>query len=134
MSKPRYKWWGYAKAIIRAYPEHCAELSARQEQSIIANYNPMSGHSSLPGRTVEALATVTLAPIDQRELDAVAKAISFTQTLKDGSERLNLISLVFFNKTHTLSGAAMQCNVSYQTAKRWHNAFIVNVAKNFGLL
>lgn len=23
MSKPRYKWWGYARAMIRAYPEHC---------------------------------------------------------------------------------------------------------------
>lgn len=23
MSKPRYKWWGYARAMIRAYPERC---------------------------------------------------------------------------------------------------------------
>ena len=23
MSKPRYKWWGFVKAMIRAYPERC---------------------------------------------------------------------------------------------------------------
>lgn len=134
MSKPRYKWWGYAKAIIRAYPEHRKELEARQEQSVIAKYDAIGGHSSDIGRAVEALATVTLAPIDQRELEAVEKAIAYTQTLRDGGERLNLISMVFFNKTHTLSGAAMACNVSYTLAKRWHNRFIVEVGKNFGLL
>lgn len=30
MSKPRYDWWGYAKAIIRRYPTLRAELQERQ--------------------------------------------------------------------------------------------------------
>ena len=25
MSKPRYRWWGYAKAMLRAYPEDVTE-------------------------------------------------------------------------------------------------------------
>ncbi len=45
---------------------------------------------------------------------------------------MKLIDMVFFRKTHTLQGAAMVCNVSYGTAKNWHNRFIEQVARNYG--
>lgn len=69
-----------------------------------------------------------------REHIAVAEAIAQTSDFPDGQERLTLISLVFWERTHTLEGAAMAVNVSARTARRWHTDFIKLVAKKYGLL
>ena len=50
MSKPRYKWWGFAKAVIRAYPAHCDDLKAMREQGITPAYSA-AGHGSEVHRT-----------------------------------------------------------------------------------
>ena len=71
--------------------------------------------------------------MEMREFEAVDKAIEKTKRKKNGGERLKLLDMVFFKQTHTLHGAAMACNISYTTAQRWHKAFIMAVAKNFGL-
>lgn len=54
--------------------------------------------------------------------------------MQDGEERLKFICLVFWDKTHTLEGAAMAVNCSDRTARRWHTDFIKRVARNYGLL
>lgn len=41
MSKPRYDWWGYAKAIIRRYPTLRAELQERQRPAMEIDYSGM---------------------------------------------------------------------------------------------
>lgn len=33
MSKPRYRWWGYAKAMLRAYPQ---KVTAKEREAIEA--------------------------------------------------------------------------------------------------
>ena len=101
MSRPRYKWWGYVKAMIRAYP---------------------------------ALAGKSCKGIEARECDAVCRAKEVTYMLPDGAERLRLVDMVFFRQTHTLDGAAQEIPCSPRTAQRWHQDFIRQVAKEFGLL
>lgn len=132
MSKTRYKWWGYVKAIIRSYPQHKDNLKALREQSITVTYNAI-GHGSEAHRAIEDVALRELPQAEMKEYSAVDKAIQATLQYKDGSERLQLIDMVFFKKTHTLQGAAIACNISYGTAKNWHNRFIVQTAKSFGL-
>ena len=75
-----------------------------------------------------------LPEINRRELEAVQQAIEETRTLPNGKERLEMVRLVFWKKTHTLEGAAMKCHVSYVTARRWHGEFIKRTAQAFGLL
>lgn len=134
MSKPRYKWWGFVKAIIRAYPAHRAELAALREQPTTPTYTA-TGHGSSVRRAAEDTALAELPPLEMREYIAVEKAIQTTlKTCRDGTERMRLIELVFFKQSHTLQGAAMVCNISYGTAKNWHNRFIETTARNFGLL
>jgi hypothetical protein len=101
MSKPRYSWWGYVKAIIRRYD---------------------------PDREQELHGVALL------ENNAVRKAVSETRSMQDGEERLKFIRLVFWDKNHTLEGAAMAVNCSDRTARRWHTDFIKCVARNYGLL
>ena len=86
MSKPRYKWWGFAKAIIRAYPAHCDDLKALREQSITPAYSA-AGHGSEVHRTSEDTALCELPPTDMKEYNAVEKTIQTTlRTCRDGEE------------------------------------------------
>lgn len=133
MSKPRYKWWGYVKNVIRAYPDLTAQAKAMKEQQITASYQATGG-SSEPGKPVERLALKELPPQEQRELEAVEQTIRTTKNwLPEGKRRLMLIDMVFWKKSHTLCGAADALYISYATAKRWHNAFICLTAENLGL-
>lgn len=69
-----------------------------------------------------------------REREAVDRAIARTGELPDGEARLELARLMFWQCSHTLSGAAMKCCVSERTARRWHTEFIRMVAGEYGLM
>lgn len=133
MSKTRYKWWGYVKAVIRAYPEHRSELNSIREQSIVPAYGAAGGGGAA-SRTVECVALRELPEDEMREYEAVEQAMQDAMRFPNGAERLKLIEMVFFNRTHTLQGAAMVLFISYGTAKRWHNRFIENTAEHLGLI
>ena len=129
MSSPRYDWWPYVKGMIRRYPELCA----RQEELRRTKMSPnLTGMPGAHGQTSDPVADAALRELP--ELEAVRQAIEETRTLPNGEERLEMVRLVFWKKTHTLEGAAMKCHVSYVTARRWHGEFIKDVARAFGLL
>lgn len=134
MSSPRYDWWGYVKGMIRRYPDLCAKEKALHEVSISPNSSGMPGGKGGYSDPTASAALRELPQNSQRELDAVRKAIAETKMNDTGEERLKMMRLVFWEKTHTLDGAALQCHVSYRTASQWHGDFIRLVAKNFGLL
>ena len=101
MSKPRYSWWGYIKAVIRRYP---------------------------------SLTDAEVSGVALREKEAVRAAVEATERLDNGADRLMVVDLVFWSRTHTLEGAAMQVHVSLRTAQEYHRQFIRLVARNIGLL
>lgn len=67
------------------------------------------------------------------QAEAVKQAVDETKSFVDGTERLKLIDLVFWKQTHTLAGAAFECNVSYDTAVIWHRDFIKLVGKELDI-
>lgn len=135
MSKTKCKWWGFVKAVIRAYPEHCKELDMCHGQMMTARYDISGVSGRNMYRSAEAAALHDLPPEAMREYNAVDAALRETRRRKQtGAERVKLVDMVFFAKSHTLDGAAYALNVSYGTAKNWHNDFIKLVAKKYGLL
>ena len=69
--------------------------------------------------------------LEHREMEAVRRACERTLRLPDGRNRLDLIELVFWKRSHNLQGAAMKVSVSDRTALRWHGDFIKAVAREF---
>lgn len=134
MSKPRYRWWGYVMAILRAYPELCAKLQQLKEQHITVSYEPSGGGKGGIARPTESAALAELRGTEGKEYNAVRQAIEYTSKLRNGAERNALIDMVFFKKSHSLEGAAIALFISYSTAKRWHKEFILAVADFYGLL
>ena len=132
MSKPRYRWWGYVRAVIRAYPELSRRLAELRHSPVTARYGP-SGGAGGPTSPVERAAIRGLPHPEQREHDAVEAAIEQTKTLPDAAARLRLVDLVFWRQSHTLQGAAREVHLSYASAKRRQERFILLVAQNLGL-
>lgn len=75
-----------------------------------------------------------LPPVHRNELNAVRQAIEETKALKNGDERLEMVRLVFWAKTHTVVGVAMKFSRAERTVKEWHREFIRLVADKYGLL
>lgn len=134
MSKPRYDWWSYVKGIIRRYPELCT----RQEELRKINLSPdLSGMPHGRGKVSDPVADAALRElpkIKQREMEAVRKAIEETQKLDTGEERLRMIRLVFWDRTHTLEGVSQKSHRCKRTIVQWHGDFIRLVAKEFGFI
>lgn len=103
MSNPRCGWWPYVKWMIRVY-EVDRHIADKKKRKLTDG-----------------------------EFSAVEDAIEETKQRIDGAERLRLIDLVLWKRTHTLQGAAMVVYVSERTAQEWHRQFIYLVAEKRGL-
>ena len=133
MSKPRYGWWPYVKNMIYSYPSLCMLHQQALTQQITPAYSGQGGGSG-GGRKTEQAVVRASTRTAEREYEAVHLAIQQTRQLDSGAERLRLIRLVYWKRSHTLTGAAMEVHVSFPTAKRWHGDFIRLTARNYGLL
>lgn len=133
MSKPRYKWWGYIKNIIRAYPGLKKEYEALHEQSVTANTSGMPGGGEV-SRGTENIAIRELPYTKQREYEAVRRAVEYTKHFRNGEERLKIIDLMYWKNSHTLAGAGLQVGYGYDRARQIHQEFVVAVATYYGLM
>lgn len=134
MSSPRYDWWPYVKGMIRRYPELCVRQEELRRTRMSPNLTGMPGTHGQASDPVADAALRELPEINRREMEAVRQAIAETLTLDTGQERLQVIRCVFWDKTHTLEGAAMKLHRCKRTVTLWHGEFIRCVAKYFGLL
>ena len=99
----------------------------------------MTENSLEQGQVAAADIALSSPELDSRldamlaDMDAEDAAVEETKQLSDGAERLKLIDLVLWKRTHTLQGAAMVVYVSERTAQEWHRQFIYLVAEKRGL-
>lgn len=131
MSKTKYKWWGYIKSVIRAYPDLRKEYEDLHEQSVTANMSGMPGGGGV-SRGTEDIAIRQLPKPLQEEMEAVQNAIMVTKRMKTRKERMKLIDLEFWKQSHTLDGAAYATHICYDTAKDYRSDFIKTVAYFMG--
>ena len=133
MSATRYDWWPYVKGMIRRYPVLAEQYRDLHTPSMTADYSGMPKGGSAES-TLELMALRELPGTKQREYEAVRRAIETTRRMGNGADRLKVVRLVFWDRTHNLQGAAQTIPCGYRTAKRYHATFIRLVAKNYGLM
>lgn len=66
--------------------------------------------------------------------NAIAVALRETEAMENGAERVKLINMLFFKKTHNIDGAAMRLYISSRTATRWKIDFVYLVAEKAGFM
>ena len=131
MSKPRYRWWGYIRNVIRAYPELKKEYEELHQQSVTANTSGMSGGNGV-SRGTENVALRELPRTKQKEYDAVYRAIEITKRMPNGHIRLKIIDLVFWKETKNLRDAGDSVGYAYKTARKIQGDFIKLTADLYG--
>lgn len=117
-------WWAYVRRAIRDQP---------RKDRLLRDMQQTAG----PGgeRPTERAAMTALSRREQREYDAVNRAVGETKRLPDGRWRVRMIRLMYLGgRKYTLPGAAMQCHISERTAQRWHAEFVRLVASHMGLM
>ena len=133
MSTPRYDWWPYVKGMIRRYPELCRREADLHTTAVTPAYGGTPGGGERTDKTADA-ALRELPKVNQRELEAVLAAIRYIEGLHSGKERMEIVKLYYWQRSHTLFGAANAIHISEKTALRWNRDFIMRVAENFGLI
>ena len=133
MSTPRYDWWPYVKGMIRRYPELCRREADLHTTAVTPAYGGTPGGGERTDKTADA-ALRELPKVNQRELEAVRAAIRYIEGLHSGKERMEIVKLYYWQRSHTLFGAANAIHISEKTALRWNRDFIMRVAENFGLI
>ena len=132
MSKPRYRWWGFAKNMIRDYPGLKKNLAVLHQQNTTADNSGMPKGGG-GGRTVESIVLRQLPQDDQKVYDAVTRAVEITQLRDDGEDHMKLIHLMYWaQKPITAKAASVRLHISDVTAKRWHGEFVRLVGKCYG--
>ncbi len=119
-------WRASARRAATAYPRHQEDLRELQRTSVTARLSGMPGGGG-SGRAVEDAALRQLPPPDQTELDAVEHALRMMGLFRSGAKRRRMVELVYWRRTHTLYGAALEVGVSEETAKRWNAEFLLCV-------
>lgn len=133
MSTLRYDWWPYVKGMIRRYPDLCLKEAALHDTAVTANISGMPGGGKRTDKTADA-ALRELPKVNLKELAAVRAAIRYIEGLPSGKERMEIVKLYYWQRSHTLFGAANAIHISEKTALRWNRDFVMQVAENFGLI
>ena len=133
MSKPRDNWRPYVINVLRDYYLFKHTASEARSQRMTTQYNKGRGAGGASRTTELAALRTGLTRQQERELEAVEKAVKLTRRGPDGKLRIKVVEMVYFRGTHTIEGAAQQVHVCYNTAWKWTDNFIRMTAKNLGL-
>ena len=90
-------------------------------------YNGMPGGGSATRTTEDVALAVKLTPHEENVISAVEFMMKMQCAYPNAQERMKMIKLVYFQRTHTLEGAAMECNYADRTVKRWNNEILTAV-------
>lgn len=70
---------------------------------------------------------------EQRRVDIVGQALESIGKMKYSNSKLQIIKMVYFDRSHTLYGAALQIPVSERTAQRWNTEVMELIAEKMNL-
>lgn len=71
---------------------------------------------------------------ENRLVDIVDRTLAEIERMRDGRHRVELIRLTYFDRSHTLYGAAMTIPVSKRQAEKWSSQFMNLLSYKLGLL
>lgn len=88
----------YIREVLRDYPKICEKLPEKRSKN------------------------------EQRRFETVNALLETVDQMPDARSKRKIIEIVYFKKSHTLQGAALQISVGERTAQRW-NAQIMDAVE-----
>lgn len=117
-------WRREAKRALYDYPRIQKRKASPQ---ITPNYSgTVVQHSAT--RTTENTALASgLSEREEAVIEAVELALEMQTHYHNAEARFLMVRLVYFQRTHTLEGAAVECNYSLDAVKRWNTEILTAV-------
>lgn len=119
-------WRSEARAALRQY----LKLKRRQGENE-ATITPVYGGAAVQhsvSRTTENVALrSTLTEREENVISAVEFMMAMQSRYYNADARMKMLSLVYFRRTHTMQGAAMEVGYNINTVKAWNTEMLTAV-------
>lgn len=116
-----------ARHALRVYPRLKRKQVESAAQQITPDYGGVAVQHGASRTTEDAALRSTLTADELRIVEAVELAVAMQERQPNGAERLRMIRLVYWQRTHTLAGAAIECHYSEEAVWRWNNEIMTAV-------
>lgn len=133
------RWIDQARQVAKEYRSNCLELAEFQKARAYAQQasggTGKSGKISKPvERAVEQIAEEERIRYLEKAVKAVDFALEMVSLKPNGEDTLKLFNLLYYHKTHTLEGVALQIGKSVETTKRYNKYFLKMIAVSMGYI
>jgi len=108
-----------ARYALKQYPK-LKRRQSENEQQITPVYGGTVVQRSATRVTENVALRTNLTEREENIISAVEFAIHMQSYYPNGNERLKMMEMVYFKRTHTLAGAAEVCHYSIDTVFRWN--------------
>ena len=119
-------WRREARRALRDYPR-LKRKQGNNEQQITAQYSGVAVQHSASRVTEEIALRSTLTEREENIISAVEMAMWMQQHYPNGAERVRMMELVYFKRTHTIEGAAEIVHYSPDALWRWNTEILTAV-------
>ena len=119
-------WRREARRALRDYPR-LKRKQGDNEQQITAQYSGVAVQHSASRVTENVALRSTLTEREENIISAVEMAMWMQQHYPNGAERVRMMELVYFKRTHTIEGAAEIVHSSPDALWRWNTEILTAV-------
>lgn len=119
-------WRSQARRALRDYPRLKKKQSANGYQ-ITPVYGGLPVQHEASRVTEDVALRSQLTEAEANAISAVEFAMQMQSAYYNSEARLKMLRLVYFKRTHTMQGAAMECGYSIETVWKWNTEVLAAV-------
>ena len=119
-------WRRQARRALREYPK-LKRKQGEHEQKITPSYEGVAVQHSASRTTEDAALRSPLTDAEENIIIAVEFAMQMQRSYSNGAERIRMMELVYFKRTHTIYGAAEIVHYSPDALWRWNTEILTAV-------
>ena len=119
-------WRAEARRALRDYPR-IKRRQADNEMQITPVYGGAAVQHSASRTTENVALRSTLTEREENIISAVEFMLNMQRRYYNADARMKMLSLVYFRRTHTMHGAAMEVGYNINTVKSWNTEMLTAV-------
>lgn len=120
-------WRGEARKALRDYPRIKRRQSLLTSQQITPVYGGAAVQHSASRTTEDVALRTTLTEREENVISAVEFMLNMQSRYYNADARMQMVRLVYWARTHTLQGAALEVGYNINTVKAWNTEMLTAV-------
>jgi len=120
-------WRSEARAALRAYPKIKRKQADMSGQQITPVYGGAPVQHSASRVTEDVALRSALTEREENIISAVEFAMAMQSRYYNADARQRMVRLVYWARTHTMQGAAMEVGYNINTVKSWNTEILTAI-------